>query len=218
VITTLVFLLPAGRLKNFLLRRLGHHLGRRVSIAPCLVTGATHFDIGDDVTIGPLNAFRGLAAVRVGHHAVIGQLNWFSAAATYLPLGEPHGVLDMSPHSTFVSRHYVDCSGGVILEPYALVGGVRSTFLTHQANALTGALEAAPIRVGQYTLVNAHNKLIAGTTVPSMSVTGIGAVVLPGLTTPGQVYAGIPARPVKALDTAAGLFARAETTFGLPIG
>jgi acetyltransferase-like isoleucine patch superfamily enzyme len=218
VLTTLVFLLPAGRYKNFLLRRLGHHIGRRVVIAPVLVTGRAHWDVGDDVRIGPLNAFRGLAAVRIGHDAVIGQLNWFTAAPTYLPLGEPHGVLEMAPHSTFVARHYVDCSGGMVLESFALVGGIRSTFLTHQANARTGALESAPIRIGRYSLVNAHNKLVPGSVVPPLSITGIGAVVLPGLVTPGQVYAGVPAKAVKAVDTAAGLFARAETTFGLPVG
>jgi acetyltransferase-like isoleucine patch superfamily enzyme len=205
--TLVLFLLPATRAKNFLLRRCGHPVHPTASIGPSVVYGVGRFEAGPNTKIVFGNVFRGLVSVRMAEGSTIGQLNWFSTAPTFVGETPEAATLTLGDGAAIVSRHYIDCSGGVTLEQYSIVGGVRSTLLTHQADHLTGLLEFAPIRICQYALLNGNNKMVAGAVLPERSITGIGAVVLPGLREPARLYAGVPARDIKSVE-GGGLFHR----------
>ena len=199
-LTTLCFLLPACGLKNAALRVLGHRVGPGVRIGPNLVHNVARFEIGAGSVIGVGNVFRGLRRIELGPESIIGQWNWFSTSAGMVAGGLGSGALVLGEHAGVVSRHYLDCTGGIELEPYAVIGGLRSTLLTHQADFRTNTLSSNGIHIGAYSLVNAGNNLVPGANVPARSVTAMGAVITPGLTAEGRLYAGVPARDIKAVD------------------
>ena len=211
IVTLVVFALPASRFKNLVLRRLGHAVDRTASIGPSLVLGVGRFEAGPGAIVGIGNVFRGLVRVSLAQGATIGQLNWFSTAPTFVGTTEQAATLELGECAAVVSRHHVDCSGGVVLERFAVAGGMGSILLTHHVSHQSGKLECAPIRLEEYALLNGANRMVAGAVLPARSLTGIGAVVLPGLHAPGRLYAGVPAKDVKAVD-GGKFFARPEAT------
>lgn len=209
IATLVAFALPASRTKNRLLRLLGHRVDPTASIGPSLVIGVGEFVAGPGVVVGVGNVFRGLLRVSLAQGATIGQLNWFSTAPTFVGTTDLAATLQLEECAAIVNRHHVDCSGGVVFEPYSIAGGMGSILLTHHVNHLSGKLECAPIRIGDHALLNGANRVVAGAVLPARSLTGIGAVVLPGLREPGRLYAGVPARDVKAVEGGA-LFERQD--------
>jgi acetyltransferase-like isoleucine patch superfamily enzyme len=108
------------------------------------------------------------------------------------------------------SRHYVDCSGGVRLEEFSVLGGVRSTVLTHYADLHVWEQCGAPVvlRRGAITLTNCN--ILAGTTLPPNSVLAAGATTAKPLTEAGKLYRGVPARVVADLSDAHEFAGRTE--------
>lgn len=209
ILTLAVFVLPASRFKNLVLRRLGHAVHPTASIGPSLVAGVGRFEAGPGAIVGIGNVFRGLARVRLAQGATIGQLNWFSAAPTFVGTTEQAATLDLGEGAAVVNRHHIDCSGGVVLERFSIAGGMGSILLTHHVSHQSGKLECAPIVIEEYALLNGANRMVAGAVLPARSLTGIGAVVLPGLRAPGRLYAGVPAKDIKAVE-GGELFQRAD--------
>lgn len=200
VITFLVFLMPACRLKLTLLRWLGHSIGIDVRIGPCVVDDVKRFELGDGAGIGGGNTFRDLDLVTLGKGASVGHWNWITCAPGLVTGDGDQGTLRLADHATVVSRHYIDCTGGVFLDEYSVLGGLRSVLLTHQADYRTSTLTVDRISIGAYSLVNACNNLVQGATVPARCITTMGAVILPGLTAENRLYGGVPARDLKAVE------------------
>lgn len=209
ILSLVVFAFPASRAKNFLLRRLGYAVHPTASVGPSLVVGVGAFEAGPGAIVGVGNVFRGLTRVRLAQGATIGQLNWFSTAPTFVGTSELAATVELGECAAVVNRHHVDCSGGVVLAPFSIVGGMGSILLTHHVSHETGRLECAPIRIEEYALLNGANRMVAGAVLPARSLTGIGAVVLPGLREPGRLYAGVPAKDIKAV-AGGELFRRAD--------
>lgn len=204
-LTALVGILPSSRIKNFLLRRLGHLVPATASIGPVLIVGGTSLDLGEYVRIGPFNVFRGLSALRLGAHAEIGQWNWISAApflveASDFPFA---GQFALGEHSSFTSRHYADASGGVLIEEFVTIAGVRSVFMSHGIDATDNVLDTAAITVGKYAMVGGNCNFVLGASVPEYSIVAMGSLVIKGLDKPFSLYAGSPAKYKKAVEQGA---------------
>ena len=160
-------LLPSSRVKNALLRRLGHAIARTATIQPIFILGSTHLKLGESVRLGALSCYRGTTVV-VSDGAEIGQLNWITAhppivAETPSEIG---GCLILGPHSSITNRHYLDVSGGVEIGAYSTIAGVHSTFMTHGIDALRNGLVAQPIRIGDYVMLGGSCSVLLGATVP----------------------------------------------------
>ncbi len=108
------------------------------------------------------------------------------------------------------SRHYVDCSGGVRLEELSVIGGVRSTVLTHWADLHDWEQRGAPVvlRRGAITLTGCN--ILAGTTMPPNSVLAAGATTAKPLTEPETLYGGVPARALSDISHARSFTERTE--------
>lgn len=200
VLTLLVFALPACAAKNVLLRWLGHSIAENVHVSPCFVDNVDRFELGQGVHIGVGNMFRGLRLVSLGREANIGKWNAISAGRVFLTGEDDRGVFRLGDHAAIVSRHVIDCSGGVFVDEFAVLGGLRSVLITHQADYRTSTLTTARITIGAYTLVNACNQFAPGANVPARCVTALGAVIAPGLEAEGRLYGGVPARNLKAVE------------------
>lgn len=202
VLVLLVGLLPASSTKNLLLRVLGHRVAPTAHVAPCLLIRVRSIDLADGSAIGALSAFRGLHRLELRRNAVVGQLNWVSAAPFLTPVAEPDdaGVLLLEEEAAITMRHYVDASGGVRIGAFALLGGVRSVLLTHQIDAQRNCLTVGPIRLGRYSLVSSSTKIVMNSVVPAYSLVAMGSTVIPGLTEEHRLYAGVPAVDKGATD------------------
>ncbi|NUU16969.1 hypothetical protein HP550_06865 [Cellulomonas humilata] len=199
---SLAALLPASQAKNWILRKLGHDVAPSAHISPIFVVGRTRLIVGSDARIGALNAFRNVVSVKLGDGAELGQLNWVSAAPFLLDASgsASAGHLELGEHASLTNRHYVDVSGGVRLERFAIVAGVRSVLMTHGIDVADGVLDTAPIVVGEYAMVGGCVNMVLGSTVPPRSVVAMGAVVVRGLTEEGHLYAGVPAVSKRRVD------------------
>lgn len=146
----LVFLLPACRTKNMLLRALGDSVAADTRVGPCLVSNVRRFELGPGAHIGVGNVFRDLKLVSLADHARIGQWNWVTATLTTFREEPSGGALIIGRHSSVVSRHYLDCSGvSRSMSSRSLLGCAQCSSLTRSTTGLrrcpSRASESAPM-------------------------------------------------------------------------
>lgn len=207
-----VGLLPATKVKNWLLNLAGHRIDRSASIAPIILLRSNVLDVGPDARIGALSCFRGLTRLTLGKRAEIGQLNWISAADFLVRQSDSPsaGTLTLGPNASLTNRHYLDASGGILIGDYATVAGVRSVFMTHGIDVEENCLETAPIEIGEYAMVGGSCRFVMGSQVPPRSVVAMGSTVIRGLEAVERLYAGTPARSKKELPSNAAYFMRVD--------
>jgi acetyltransferase-like isoleucine patch superfamily enzyme len=207
-------LLPASRLKNRLLSLTGRSwsVAPSARIHPVLLWHVGTLRVGEHAFVGLGNAFREMLVVDLGDRADIGQLNWFSGQAQYVQQADEElaGALILESQAAITSRHYFDCAGGVRIEEFAVIGGVRSTILTHYADVHTWGLRAAPIVLERGALTLTNCNVLSGTTVPANSVVAAGATTAKPLTEPGKLYGGVPAKVVADISHAREFADRTE--------
>jgi acetyltransferase-like isoleucine patch superfamily enzyme len=143
----------------------------------------------------------------LGPGARLGQWNWVSSAAAFWHQ-DGAGELELDAGAAATSRHYFDCSGGITIEQFATVAGVRSTFITHGIDVVSNEQRCAPIVVGRYSLLGSNAKMVPGASVPDHCLVAMGAVVVAGLDKSYALYAGSPAKYKRDLDRASSYFTR----------
>lgn len=187
-----VGLLPASRLKNHLLRKLGHAVSPDASVQPILLLGHAHLDMGARSRVGAFTCIRG-ASVTLETGAEIGQLNWISAASflTATSTSSRRGSLVLGNEASLTNRHYLDASGGITIGPYATVAGVRSTFMTHGIDTSINRLVTKSISVGEYAMVGSNATFVPGAEVPPYSVVAMGSIVAGHLPVDHSLYTGV---------------------------
>jgi acetyltransferase-like isoleucine patch superfamily enzyme len=176
------------------------------------VIAAKKVVMGPSSAIGSFNVIKGLEEINLAEGASIGFFNWISGP----PLGSGafpkspgrRPALIMGTWSTIVQRHLIDCTDTITMGDYSTVGGWRSTVLTHSVNLVRNQQFAAPITIGERSAVMSNSILLAGTTVPPMSVISAGSVVNSGLTKPLTFYRGNPAVAVRELSDQYAFFQR----------
>ena len=191
-------LLP-WRLRSFLLRHvLGWRLHPTSRIGLSLID-VTDVSLGPGTHIGHFNVIRGLTHLEMAEASFIGNWNWLSAAPMFelrdrAISGEHFRGLRIGMHSAITSRHYVDCSGGVIVGSFATLGGVRTTVLSHQIDVGTGVQTTRPVSVGDYCFISSNVSMAPGSHVPAKSLVAMGAVVVGRLPDEAGLYGGVPAK------------------------
>ena len=164
-------------------------------LGPCLALRLDRVQIGDDATVGPFNAFRNLAHLKLCNGAQVGQWNWVSASSHMRQAGGPGSFL-LGLESALTSRHYVDCTGGVRIGDFTAIGGERSTFISHGVSWVTSDQTYGPIEIGDYCLISSNVQVAPGTIVGNRIVVGMGSTIAGKLTEPG-LYAQPRATLVK---------------------
>lgn len=207
VVLLVVGLLPASRWKNALLSLLGPgwSVDRAARVHPVVLWRVGRLRVGSGCLIGPANVFRDLTLLELAPDAAFGQFNWVTAEARYAEQADPEraGTVVLDTGAAVNSRHYLDCAGGFRLGRFGIVAGVRCTFLTHWADHRDWVLRAAPIDLGDATIVSSGSTVTAGVTVADRCVVAAGAVVPKSLTEPGKLCGGVPAKPIADLTGAA---------------
>lgn len=196
------WLLPPGMPKNSLLRRFGHQISATARIWPIVVLGVKHFEIGADVLISPGNVFKNLNLARLDDGVIIGSWNWISAAPEFQSVDPGAGTLHMNYGAAMTSRHYLDCSGTIIMKRHARIGGGRAYLQTHEPDFENFRQTVGRIVIGDHALVATCAVMLKGAHLPDRSLLAASSTMLassaesqrPGL------YAGSPARWRRELD------------------
>lgn len=205
---TLVWLLPASRAKNRLLRRFGHEIAADAHLGPCLVPSLQHARIGAGAIVGVGNLIRGLHHLVLDDRALIGPWNIITAHPVFQAHDPAAGDLRLGRETVVTTRHSIDCSGSVRLGAFASVAGHQTQMLSHQVDFTDVVQTCAPIEIGDHAFVGTRCTVLAGARLPDRSVLAAGSVLTrarehadPGL------YSGNPARRTRDID--GGWFHRA---------
>ena len=204
-------LLMPWRIRRVLYRHLlGWRLHDTAYIGRSLVDVAV-LEMGPGAQIGHFNVFRQMDLVMLGAEARVGQWNWISGGQMFRDAGA-NAQLTMGRDSSLTSRHYLDCSGGVRIGKFTVVGGVRSTILSHQVDLKSAEPRAVQelrgVAIGDYCFISSNVCIAPGATIADRCVVGMGAVVIGALSTEGVLYAGVPAKESGRETYAGGYFAR----------
>ena len=99
-------------LRVFLLRMLGHKIGRNVRISILTILHAPKIEIGDDVRIGPFNIIKCGDEVKIG----------FSSRISFLVIIYGRGSFRLGARSYVSVKTFIDTTGGVEIGDYSGTG------------------------------------------------------------------------------------------------
>ncbi len=159
-----------------------------------LVWRAGSLVIGDHARIGHLNIIRGGTEVRLGRYVDILRRNELNSIPKPVAVNPVDQRLLVGPGAVITTGHKIDFTDRVEIGRRAILGGRNSSLWTHNRQ------RTAPVRIGEMAYVGSESRVAPGATVPRRSIVGMGAVVVDELTNEGALYAGVPARRVKALS------------------
>lgn len=192
----------------------GYRIHPRARIGFALVV-VRRLQLGDGAAIGNLTCIKGLGLLELGDHALIGRGNWISG----FPLGHPQHFahqperrceLVLGAHAAVTNRHLLDCTGGITIGPFTTFAGFQSQVLTHSIDLETNRQSSRPVTIGAYCFVGTNCVLLGGAALPDRSVLGAKSLLNKAYDEAAQLYAGVPARPVKALDPQLPYFQRTQ--------
>ena len=197
----IAWLLPDSKVKRRGLSYLGNQIGRNVKIGPTLVLNCGRFSLGDGAIVSSFNIFRDLSSIDLGPKTYIGRFNQFTAAPAYQMYSPLVGKLIMNEQSAITNRHYFDCSGQIILKPYAGVGGIRSIFQSHEIDLSEDKTTVGRIVLGENAMTGTGCTLLKDSYLPDRSVLAARSLLIKprqGEVLPvSNLYGGVPARPLK---------------------
>ena len=210
----IVLLLPWAIKRPLLIRIWGYalHPTARIAFAwvfPESLTMEAHSRIGN------LTICKGLHHLCLEDHASIGRANWI----TGFPRGpsrhfghqtERSPGLHLERHAAITSRHIIDCTAQVTVGHHATVAGFRSQILTHSIDLENNRQSSSPVRIGAYSFVGTGCVVLGGSVLPDYAVLGAKSLLNKAHTESYRLYAGVPARDVKALPKWWGYFHRQE--------
>ncbi|MBA2734779.1 MAG: hypothetical protein H0U54_18100 [Acidobacteria bacterium] len=160
-----------------------------------LVIGVGKISMGDHVRIGHLNILRGGDEIRIGRYAQIMRMNEINS------IPEPDAVNPVNPRfllgegSVITTGHKIDFTDRVEIGRRTILGGRNSSLWTHNRQ------RTLPIEIGSLTYIGSEIRIAPGGSIPSRCIVGIGAVITKNLKEESYLIAGVPAKPIKPLDT-----------------
>jgi acetyltransferase-like isoleucine patch superfamily enzyme len=203
-LTLVLGILPHSRLKCLALGFLnGWHIAPSARIGACLFVHVRYLALDEEAVLSSGSVYRNLHSIRIGRRSCIGKWNTVSSSEELTSVHLPQAAcLTIGRESAITNRHYIDCSGGVVVGAFSTIAGVRTTFLSHSIDLHRGRQRADGISIGDYTFVASNCSVMAGSTLPAKSVLAMGAVLRPGADREGLLYGGVPARPLQDIQGA----------------
>lgn len=176
------------------------------------IIAVDHLSAGEDAKVGHLTVIKGCDEVSLGVRSTIGPMNWITSpprsAELYPNSPDRKPRLILGDEAAIVTRHILYCDDEIVIEPYAILAGLRSQIVTHGPDYMAGCQRTAPVRIGHHSFVSTSCTLLAGSSVPPRSIVAGGATVAGPLVEELRLYGGTPAREIKKLPEEAMLFHR----------
>ena len=93
---------------------------------------------------------------------------------------------------------------------FTTIAGYGSQLMTHSIDLVENRQDAAPIAIDEYCFVGTDVVILGGSQLPARSVLGAKALLNKCFVETGWLYAGVPARPIRAVPANAKYFSRAD--------
>ena len=182
---------------------MGNQIGGNAKVGPILVLDCGKFTLGEDCTISSFNVFKGVAHIQLDGKNFIGSWNQFTAAPGYQDYSDRIGMLWMKEQSFVTNRHYIDCSGQVILEPYAAVSGIKCIIQSHELDLVDNKTTVGRVVLGERSVISTACIMLKESRLPNRSILAAGSVMVKakdnGEAPKSGLYGGAPARYIKEL-------------------
>ncbi len=171
----------------------------------------------EGASIGHLTVCKGLDLLHLEKHAYIGRGNWITGLSTRPSGTGPHpfahqpervSALIVHQHAAITNRHLIDCTARVTIGARTTFAGFHSQILTHSIDLQANRQSSAPVRLGEGCFVGTNVVILAGSVLPDGAVLGAKSLLNKAYAETHQLYAGVPARPVAALDPGLAYFHR----------
>ena len=116
----------------------------------------------------------------------------------------------LGEHAAITHRHLIDCTNSVVIGRFTTMAGFQSQILTHSIDLERNRQASAPVRVGEYCFIGTNSVLLPGSVLPDFCVLGAKSLLNKSFTTTHQLYAGVPAEPVKTFPPDWDYFRRSQ--------
>lgn len=136
-------------------------------------------------------------------YSKIGRSNWITGANSNSKMfkdSERKCELIVGTHTRITGQHHIDCTGGVYINDYTTVAGIRSQILSHSVDVKQSKQIAGAVHIGKYCFIGTSSIILMGAKLPDCSVLGAGAVLNKQYDKPYHLYAGNPAKMLKEFD------------------
>lgn len=169
--------------------------------------------LGPHTSIGHLTACVHLDKVELGPAATIGRGNWITGFPTsnrahFAHETDRRAELCLHEHAAITNRHLIDCTSAVEIGAFTTVAGFSSQILTHSIDLEHNRQSSRPVRIGRYCFIGTNCVILGGAALPDFSVLGAKSLLNMEASEPRTLYAGVPARAIKALPPTYGYFTR----------
>jgi len=221
--------LPSFIKRSFYRFFLGYRVGKRVKIGISIID-AGHCEIDDDVRIGHFNVFTRVGKLTIREHCRIGHLNIIRGGdevslgrySEIIRLNEINSIPDpdvvnkidprfvLGDGSIVTTGHKIDFTDRVEIGRRVILGGRNSSLWTHNRQ------RTMPITIGELVYIGSEIRMAPGSSLPSRSIVGIGAVVTAKLSDEGKLIAGVPARVIRDLSVEDQFLVQRKTRADLP--
>jgi hypothetical protein len=139
--------------------------------------------------------FRGGVRMQMGDYAQVLRLNVINAIPDNDVAPPPDSSFYLGYGSVITAEHRIDFTDRVRIGRRSIVGGRNSSLWTHNRKSGVG------IEIGDYCYVGSEIRMAPGSRIPDCSIVGLGAVVAGKLQESYSLFAGVPARRIRALDS-----------------
>lgn len=171
VLLFVVIFLP-NPLKKFIYKHLlGWTIGKGVSIGLSYIE-AENVVLMDNVKIGHFNIIKGLKFFHLGVNSKVNNFNRFNGINK-----DWDNTFKAGNYCGITSFHVFDSGGGIYIGDNVTVGGYSTQIWTHEISLQQGKIIPKPVHIGSNTYIASSALLAPGSTIPSNSVVGLGAVV-----------------------------------------
>lgn len=165
-------------------------------------------------TIGSFTVIVHLEFVMLEKNTSIGRNNWItgfpmrtkSSHFTHQPDRIPSLIL--GEHSAITKNHHIDCTNVVKIGCFTTIAGYNSQILTHSIDIIHNRQQSLPVTIGSYCFIGTNCVILPGSSLPDYCVLGASSLLNKVFPKEFTLYAGSPAREVKALDPSATYFKR----------
>ncbi|WP_424938724.1 acyltransferase [Algiphilus sp.] len=201
VLRVLCFIFVPSRIKIWWLRSRGHNVAKSAYI------GFSYLDVDsitlhEDSYIGHGNSFTRMKCLVIGAGGRVNRWNHFTSA------GNGDGMFALGERSAVTLRHYIDCSGGVVIGSDVIFAGHRSTVFTHSKGAKQRMNYFAPVVIGDWCYIGSNTCIVPGFKLGDHCFVGMGSVLVGDMSASSyKLIAGSPAVEKKELSKDCGYFA-----------
>lgn len=174
----LVAIVMPNSIKLFIYRKLmGYGIGNNVSIGFSYID-CDHVIVEDDVSIGHFNIIRRLKKFKIGEKSYINNFNQFFFSGNKHQSPDWSAQLVIGKKVSFMSHHFIDVGGSVIIGDNSIIAGRDTHFWSHGFVPTSEGLKHTrmSLQIGESTYIGARATLL-GCSIPDGAIVGAGSIV-----------------------------------------